>query len=140
MSLVAPWRNQNPPVLYQSAYRERAGHRPKCPLFDEISLVQVRMKSKSFTASSGKAVEANHQRLGQRISIFQSDWPRGRVNLGLRKVCSSCLSNSSSSASLSCSTSLKVFLIGSSRPGSFILDLRWGLGMNNESWKKSDSA
>ncbi len=76
----------------------------------------------SRTASKGKAVEANHHRLYPRVSIPHDSkawW--GRVsNLGLRNACSSSLSTSSSSF-FSSSIFFELSMIGSSRPGSFIV-------------------
>ena len=61
-----PRRNLNSPMLNQSADIEGCGHGAKSALHQFLSQMHSRFRHLIRTASKGKAVEANHQRLRRR--------------------------------------------------------------------------
>ena len=66
-----PRWNIHSPVLDQSADIESRGHWAKCPLGDRLSRTfSEQVDLCEPTASSGKAVDANHQRLNSDVSVL----------------------------------------------------------------------
>lgn len=118
-------------------------------------ILNVEAMGPNVPATSGNAVEANHQRLNSvsflvrnrnenlQASSFQglyfgghldiSPLCKGTTNLGSKNSCSSSSASSCSSFSRFSSTALASLLMGSSRPGSFIITLSYKHGTKKSS-------